>query len=65
MGEIGLQNSVMNPVYDSKPAVPAPVIEKKPSKTVDKIECNFCKRKYSNTYNLRKHILSAHDKVLE
>jgi len=65
MGEIGLQNSVMNPVYETKPAIPAPVIEKKPSKSVDKIECNFCKRKYSNTYNLRKHILSAHDKVLE
>ena len=65
MGELGVQSSVINSMNEIKPVVPAPVIERKVSKSIEKIECNFCKRKYSNTYNLRKHILSAHDKMID
>jgi len=61
LGGVGLQN-VFKP--ERKPAMP--VNERKSiSKSADKIECNFCSRKYSNNFNLRKHILAAHDKMLD
>jgi len=63
---VGHQTSILNPVQERKPAMPPiAVIEKKAPKSGEKIECNFCKRKYSTTFNLRKHILSVHDKILE
>eukprot|EP00092_Neocalanus_flemingeri_P018110 GFUD01019600.1.p1 GENE.GFUD01019600.1~~GFUD01019600.1.p1 ORF type:complete len:1223 (-),score=333.86 GFUD01019600.1:265-3882(-) len=49
----------------AKDIVSAANEKKIPLKTTEKVECNFCTRKYSNNFNLRKHILSAHDKLLD
>ena len=57
------ENKILLKSNDKRPFSKAKSDQKITLKTSEKLQCTHCTRKYSNGFNLRKHILFTHDKI--